>query len=391
MLSLDALDETFRPSQRLTTTPDTVLHVSTAQRQVSRLASTLLVRLPWRRRSSSGALRYSMKSRTTEAPKSAATWTKSLPMKRFKNILLVYECDESTLVRAAALAKDNSAKLTILYPIKVHPGGMRSVTIGSKQVDIRKLVVGECQSQLDLVAATVQNMGVRPASKVLIGDPTLEVVRDVIEQERDLVIMTAEGVGGARSRLFGSTSRHLMRKCPVPLFVMKPSRRRHFHRILAAVDPEVTGEARDTLNTLILELGLSMSAREDAEFHVAHAWAMYGETMLRGTGEMHKDDIDRLVRQEAVRRRKLVQSLLTRHMATRCEVHLPKGEAGEVIPRLAARLGIDLLVMGTVCRTGIPGFIIGNTAEQVLDAVECSVLVVKPAGFVSPVTGLISN
>ena len=45
-----------------------------------------------------------------------------------------------------------------------------------------------------------------------------------------------------------------------------------------------------------------------------------------------------------------------------------------------------LLVMGTVCRTGLSGFLIGNTAEEVLGAVDCSVLTVKPEGFVSPVT-----
>ena len=44
------------------------------------------------------------------------------------------------------------------------------------------------------------------------------------------------------------------------------------------------------------------------------------------------------------------------------------------------------IVMGTVCRTGIPGFFIGNTAEYVLSRVHCSVLTMKPAGFVSPVT-----
>jgi len=42
--------------------------------------------------------------------------------------------------------------------------------------------------------------------------------------------------------------------------------------------------------------------------------------------------------------------------------------------------------MGTVCRTGLSGFIIGNTAEKVLSEVNCSVLTVKPEGFVTPVT-----
>jgi nucleotide-binding universal stress UspA family protein len=42
--------------------------------------------------------------------------------------------------------------------------------------------------------------------------------------------------------------------------------------------------------------------------------------------------------------------------------------------------------MGTVCRTGVTGFLIGNTAEKVLNNVDCSVLTVKPEGFVTPVT-----
>jgi len=69
----------------------------------------------------------------------------------------------------------------------------------------------------------------------------------------------------------------------------------------------------------------------------------------------------------------------------------PEGDAAEAIQRLVRKLEIDLLVMGTVCRTGIPGFLIGNTAERVLDVVDCSVLVVKPVGFVSPVAALISK
>ena len=46
---------------------------------------------------------------------------------------------------------------------------------------------------------------------------------------------------------------------------------------------------------------------------------------------------------------------------------------------------IDLIVMGTVGRTGISGFLIGNTAEKILNTVDCSVLTLKPEGFKSPV------
>ena len=66
--------------------------------------------------------------------------------------------------------------------------------------------------------------------------------------------------------------------------------------------------------------------------------------------------------------------------------HMLEGEAGHEIARLARTKGIDVVVMGTVCRAGVPGLFIGNTAEKVLRQVSCSVLTLKPEGFVSPVT-----
>jgi nucleotide-binding universal stress UspA family protein len=87
----------------------------------------------------------------------------------------------------------------------------------------------------------------------------------------------------------------------------------------------------------------------------------------------------------------MVETLLARHSVTGHRLHLVKGEPSDAIVYLVRKLRIDLLVMGTVCRTGIPGFIIGNTAERVLDTVDCSVLTVKPEGFVSPVAALIAK
>ena len=63
-----------------------------------------------------------------------------------------------------------------------------------------------------------------------------------------------------------------------------------------------------------------------------------------------------------------------------------ESSAPEAIIRQVRKHQIDLLVMGTVCRTGLSGFFIGNTAEKVLGNVDCSVLTLKPEGFVSPVT-----
>ncbi len=63
-----------------------------------------------------------------------------------------------------------------------------------------------------------------------------------------------------------------------------------------------------------------------------------------------------------------------------------KGTASKAITSFSEAVEADLIVIGTVGRTGIPGLIIGNTAENVLQTTSASVLAVKPSGFVSPVT-----
>jgi universal stress protein E len=66
--------------------------------------------------------------------------------------------------------------------------------------------------------------------------------------------------------------------------------------------------------------------------------------------------------------------------------HLLKGAARKEVPALAKHLQVDCIVMGTVARTGVRGFIMGNTAETILEQIACSVLAIKPPGFVTPVT-----
>lgn len=62
-----------------------------------------------------------------------------------------------------------------------------------------------------------------------------------------------------------------------------------------------------------------------------------------------------------------------------------KGKPEEIIPRIVLDKRIEIIVMGTLSRTGVSGLLIGNTAERILTQVDCSVLAVRPEGFVTPV------
>jgi len=304
---------------------------------------------------------------------------------RFRNIALVYECDDATLSCAATLARHHRARLTLVHVIKGVPDDLAIFDVGGRAVDVRALIHRDRQSALRAAAKSIVGMGVRPRTRLLVGDPFIEVIRDVLANARDLVVMTADGRRGLRRRLLGSMASHLVRKCPVPVLVVKPGKRGRFHRVAVAVDPGTPEVPQAALNRRLLELGAEVAKREDAELHVVHAWQLLGEGMLRGRGGLSEAEVSDLLTREAATRRAALQPELRPCANLHPHLHLLKGNAADVVPRFVERERIDLLVMGSVSRTGIAGFLIGNTAERILDAVQCSLLVVKPEGFVSPV------
>ena len=70
----------------------------------------------------------------------------------------------------------------------------------------------------------------------------------------------------------------------------------------------------------------------------------------------------------------------------RHRIHLLQGDPRVLIPGLAQQERIDSSVTSPVCRAGVPGCVVGTTAEKVLQHVDTSVPTEKPEGFATLVT-----
>ncbi|MCL4244686.1 MAG: universal stress protein [Candidatus Dadabacteria bacterium] len=313
-------------------------------------------------------------------------------MTGFKKILLVYSAKENgrdALERAFSIAEHNKSRLTIVDVVEKIPDSMDDFL---ETVSVRQLEKALVDDRLSEIKSAIKKYESRKRIKahveILIGKPHIEIIREVLRNNHDLVIKTAEGKGGAREFLLGSVDISLLRKCPCPVWMLKPSKSRTYSRILAAIDPDPMDETTDELNDSILKLARFISKLEKSELHIVHAWSLFGEKALRGPRfGKNEAQIKRLLSETRRAHRELTERLVAKAGLDESEykLHLLKGDPAEIIPKFAARQKIDLVVMGTVCRTGLPGFIIGNTAESVLNHVRCSLLTVKPAGFVSPV------
>ena len=79
-----------------------------------------------------------------------------------------------------------------------------------------------------------------------------------------------------------------------------------------------------------------------------------------------------------------VNSVATEFTLTTEQCFIEEGLPEDVIPDIANRLNSELVVIGTVGRTGLSAALVGNTAEHVIDSLDCDVLALKPDGYVSP-------
>jgi nucleotide-binding universal stress UspA family protein len=283
--------------------------------------------------------------------------------------------------RGVDLARRNQAKLTVVDVIEEDSWVSGEIYGLESFQELKQLVSEERQKELDIVVEPLRQQGLDVRAKLLFGKPFLEIIREVLRENHDLVMKTAQGEGGLKGMLFGSTAMHLMRKCPCPVWVVKRRENELFDRIIAAVDPDPLDEQRNQLNFKIMDLATSLAKIEQSILLVVHAWSLYGETILRsGRGRMNQEEIDTMVQEAEAEHKERLNNLLQKYKLQdlKYRVHLIKGEAGRVIPELAGKKRADLIVMGTLSRSGVAGFLIGNTAEKIIHEVDCSVLTVKP-------------
>lgn len=312
-------------------------------------------------------------------------------MKRFENILLVFDPernDDATVSLAISLAGRNHSGLTLISVVEDLPPEAGTWNAVHSIEGLRERVIKDRRDQLQALIESIRAAGIKTRALVLPGTPFLEIIRQVLRDQHDLVMVTAEGADGLKEQLFGSTTMHLMRKCPCPIWAIKPKSHKSFARILAAVDPDSPAIKHNALDRLVMDLACSLASLEQSELHIVHAWNLPGEEQIRNRGVILQDELDMWLRGVRSRRQNQLDDLLGHYSSLDLNprIHLIQGRPGKIIPSLIREKEIDLLVMGTVCRTGVSGFFIGNTAETVLAQVDCSVLSVKPEQFLTPVT-----
>lgn len=324
-------------------------------------------------------------------------------MRRFKRILSVVDTEENSetaIIHSLKIANDHQASVTFVAVVEMlqswHTALLNKDGYNRNLQETVENKKSEITGWISKIAPSV-----KVNVEVYAGVGFIQIIKTVTKNQHDLLIKCAEDTDWL-DRMFGSEDMHLLRKCPCPVLMLMPGKNDNFRSILATIDVNNNSNevdqtrVQDQLNKKVLEYSASFCLPELTELHVGSAWEAYAESFLRNSAftRLPDKDVDTYVEQERkqssdelARLMKEMDNMLGKEAIQYLlpKTHLVKGKASREIPLMAEQYDIDLIVMGTVGRIGIPGLIIGNTAESILEQAKCSVLAIKPEGFETPV------
>lgn len=308
-------------------------------------------------------------------------------MKRFKNILYVIDeqSAEHKLIadKIAKIARINGARVTAMIANESSLIDFISKRLRGRETQIKTALAEQQQETLDRFFSYDRWSDISTHTHTAEEVDFIGIIQKVMIDKHDLVIKE-ENLSHGIDQL----AMRLVRKCPSPVWVIKKNSS-DFTRILGALDVATDHPETKRLNKKVTELTHSLAQRENGESHYLHVWRLEHESMLRSPRfKISPDEISEMKKEIYEERLERLHSLLKDfHVdAKDNHIHLVEGKIVDTINNLIEKLKIDVLVMGSVGRSGIPGLFIGNKAEKLLSSINCTVLTVKPDGFVSPVT-----
>jgi nucleotide-binding universal stress UspA family protein len=300
----------------------------------------------------------------------------------FKNVLLDLgaSVDGQLVAHVAEFCERAGAKLTILNVFE-EPSKSASTYFSFHHKDLHEIVVENYESRVveEIAKNSIDLSKIR--REIRWGKDFIETIKLVITDKYDLVISASQELSGAPD----STAMHLMRKCPCPVWIHRGDLWRGAVRILAAINTSDPSEENQKLNQKIIDHSTRLTEILRGHLHIVTCWSGYLETVLASPRFSEKERVEYLEYEHQQTEKEFESLLAASNLMDRVKRKVLYGNPAVIIPQYAAEQKMDIVVMGSVARAGIPGLLVGNTAEKIVSTLDNSILAIKPDGFESPV------
>jgi len=286
---------------------------------------------------------------------------------------------QSLLSKAGQLAKRFDASLHVLH-IFAHP----HVPSGRRRQERIDAAIEPLIRQFEQLVRPIQQSGVQVSSSVVWDYPALDaILKHVLARESDALIIQSHQ-GGRLDRWFlTNTDWELIRYCPCPLWITASAKLPPRLSVLAAIDPSHAHAKSAKLDGHILAAAGQVARAGRGRLGVCHVYPLPTTALLAVPIVVPPTPAE--ARDLRARAMRAVDQLIGRQKIARKDRIVMTGDPTALLPVIAKHWKADVLVMGGVSRSGLKRVFIGNTAERILGAVDCDVLVVKPPSFKCPV------
>ena len=309
-------------------------------------------------------------------------------MAQYKKILVIADPDQEdqpALKRALDLAKksDEPIAITVFLAIYDFSYELTSMLSSDERHAMRRGVSMQREKWLnDIISKHYSHS--QPIDLIVIWHNRAyeAIIQQILRQQHDLVIKATRDHALIGSVIFTPTDWHLLRKCPCPVLLVKSNEVKG-DRILACVNLSSDDEEHNNLNHKIVEEAQAINHlfAFDGKVNLVNA---YPSTPANITIEL--PEFDSSSYSDAVRGHHLtaMKALRQQHGMPEEMTHVLEGQPEDIIPQLSNDLRAKLVVLGTTGRTGLSAIFIGNTAEHIIDRLNCDLLALKPEGYVCP-------
>lgn len=303
-------------------------------------------------------------------------------MESYQNILVVIDPtteEQKALARACILAKHSGAKVTAFLSIYDFSYEMTTMLSGEEREVMRATVVKGRENWLTDLA---EDFDCDIQTKVVWHNRPFEaILSEVRDNAFDVVIKSTHAHPTLQSVIFTPTDWHLIRKCWVPLLLVKEHTWPDNGHILAAVNAGSEEEEHQSLNNKISEEAINLATLINADVHFVNSYPGTPINIAIEIPEFDANEYNDAMKQHHV---DVMKEHGNKFDITGEYLHVEEGLPEDVIEKVANQIDAELVILGTIGRTGLSAVLIGNTAEHVIDRLNCDLLALKPDGYQSP-------
>jgi nucleotide-binding universal stress UspA family protein len=202
------------------------------------------------------------------------------------------------------------------------------------------------------------------------GTPQALILSRAEQWLADLIIMGSHGQTSAADELLGSVTSSVIRHAHCPVLIARPSEGTRC--IIAGTD--FSDPALPALKAAAEE-----AKRVRGELTVVHSldlvWSPAAYPAMAFGGAAFNISADQIKELEVIATQRLEECL--KELNVSGETLVTTGPAGTALIEVASERKADLMVVGTIGRTGLRRALLGSVAETVAKGVPCSVLIVR--------------